>query len=171
MPPQYLCTSVHTFCQQHDARVFFFADFTASSYASTGSCFIVNLLSCGVAEKLVLCSRRLTRARCRTYIHSFSHACTHSISFSYYDSLDIDGASQVKVVRRFLMERLGPVKWTRGPRPRCWKQRNLNDCGVHVCRTAFLLTTGNEAAIDVDSAGDTSRFRRYRSRLISDQIS
>eukprot|EP00038_Savillea_parva_P031155 m.83305 g.83305 ORF g.83305 m.83305 type:complete len:150 (-) comp9530_c0_seq1:151-600(-) len=89
---------------------------------------------------------------------------THELE--YYDSLDMDGHKVLKQIERFLKKSLKVKGWTRRPRSKCWKQNNTYDCGVHVCRTAFLLAIGQSASIVVDSKGDTTRFRQKIKRCI-----
>lgn len=81
VPPQYLCTSVHTFCQQHDARVFstpisLRARMLQLVFASSSICYHVVLLK-SLCYALVG-SRE--HAIARTFIHfrTYAHTRYHS---------------------------------------------------------------------------------------------
>lgn len=94
-----------------------------------------------------------------------------------YDSLNVgSGATpprkRLKPVMRFLKDALDiPTKaWVVDTHVRCWQQQNNYDCGVHVCRTAYLLCTGNASSIDIGGgaqiAYDAGKFRhRIRKAL------
>eukprot|EP00041_Stephanoeca_diplocostata_P021791 m.514721 g.514721 ORF g.514721 m.514721 type:complete len:626 (+) comp21913_c0_seq4:431-2308(+) len=94
-----------------------------------------------------------------------------------YDSLSSPSAvsqSQLNPVKNFLLDALGiPTKtWMVDAQARCWQQQNGYDCGVHVCRTAYLLCTDNEACIDLSArtqaAYDAGKFRnKIRKALVA----
>jgi len=89
----------------------------------------------------------------------------------YYDSLDFGGKAPMQTIKKYLIERLQVKGLTVEAKPKCWRQHNPYDCGVHLCRTAFLLAIGESASIYVESTGDTKRFRqKIRRSLLARRI-